>query len=55
MHVTDMTARQAAEHLAMRLASDLDAISAPARRKRAQRALDDVRAFIEHEPYRLPR
>jgi hypothetical protein len=47
LRVTDMTTEQAAEHLASRLAADLDAVSNPSRRKRAQRAIRDIEAFLE--------
>ena len=54
MRVTDTEVRQAAERLALRLASDLDAVSSPACRKRGLLALDDIRAFLETTPRRPP-
>ncbi len=49
LRVEGMSAEQAAEHLANRLAAALDSVSEPSDRPRVQAAIDDAHAFVNRE------
>ncbi|MDR3623129.1 MAG: hypothetical protein P4L85_27500 [Paludisphaera borealis] len=47
MQHEDASAEQAVEHLAERMAADLDCVPDPSHREAVQLAIDDARAFLD--------
>jgi hypothetical protein len=49
MRIEGMSAEQAADHLADRLAAAFDTVSDPSHREAVRVAIDDTRAFLDRE------